>query len=174
MATDSECLERYYDMLEDTLKENNIYNNPTRIYNCDETGLPLNPKGIKVIAKTGSKAVSSVCGESKSQISVLACTCANGTYIPPFVLFDRKTLNPELTTGEIPGTIYGLSQKGWMNSELFMYWFYQHFLMCVPSVRPILLLMDGHSSHYNPEVIRAAAKEKIILFTLPPNTTHIT
>ena len=173
-ATDSECLERYCDMLEDTLKKNNIFNNPMRIYNCDETGMPLNPKGVKVIAKTGSKDVSSVSGETKSQITVLACTCANGTYIPPFVLFDRKTLNPELTTGEIPGTLYGMSDTGWMNSEFFMYWFYNHFLNSIPSVRPILLLMDGHSSHYNPEVIRAAADEKIILFTLPPNTTHIT
>ena len=40
-------------------------------------------------------------------------------------------------------------------------------------MRPLLLLMDGHSSHYNPEVITAAAEEKIILFTLPPHTTHL-
>ena len=30
--------------------------------------------------------------------------------------------------------------------------------------------MDGHSSHYCSETIRMAAEEKIILFTLPPNT----
>ena len=77
---DSECLGRYCDMLEDTLKKNNIFNNPMRIYNCDGTGMPLNPKGVKVIAKTGSKDVSSVSGETKSQITVLACMCANGTY----------------------------------------------------------------------------------------------
>ena len=34
--------------------------------------------------------------------------------------------------------------------------------------------MDGHSAHYCPRVIRAAAKEKVILYTLPSNTTHIT
>ena len=33
--------------------------------------------------------------------------------------------------------------------------------------------MDGHSSHYCPAMIRMAAKEKIILFTLPPHTTHL-
>ena len=54
-------------------------------------------------------------------MTVLACTCANGSVIPPFVIFDRKVLNPELTTGEVPGTIYGLSDKGWINRELFMY-----------------------------------------------------
>lgn len=45
-------------------------------------------------------------------------------------------------------------------------------LACV-CVRPILLLMDGHSSHYSPMVIQEAAKKKIILFTLPPHTTHL-
>ena len=57
----------------------------------------------------GTKNVGGVRGDDKAQITVLACTCANGTAIPPFVIFDRKTLNPDLTTGEIPGTIYGLS-----------------------------------------------------------------
>ena len=33
--------------------------------------------------------------------------------------------------------------------------------------------MDGHSTHYCSSTIRAAAKHQIILFTLPPNTTHI-
>ena len=173
-ATDYSTLDKYYDILENTLKMNNLYNNPGRIYNCDETGVPLNPKSFKVVAKAGTKSVGGVRGDDKAQITVLACTCANGTAIPPFVIFDRKTLNPDLTTGEIPGTIYGLSANGWINRELFMNWFFHHFLMCVPPVRPILLLLDGHSSHYSPDVIRVAAEERVILFALPPNTTHLT
>lgn len=172
-ATDIETFERYFDVLEDALKKNGMFNNPVRIYNCDETGVPLNPKGIKVIARRGAKGVSCVAGDTKSQITVLACTCASGVALPPMVIFDRKTLNPELTTGEVPGTIYGLSDKGWINRELFLNWFHRHFLALIPPTRPILLLMDGHSSHYSPDVIRAAAEEKIILFTLPPHTTHI-
>ena len=157
-------------MLEDTLKENGIFNNPMRIYNCDETGMPLNPKGVKVVAKTGSKNVSSISGDTKTQITVLACTCATGIALPPLVIFDRKTLNPEMTVGEIPGTLYGLSKTGWINRELFFQWFYRYFLVYCPPIRPLLLLMDGHSSHYCPDVITA---EKVILFTLPPHTTHL-
>ena len=33
--------------------------------------------------------------------------------------------------------------------------------------------MDGHSSHYCPATIRYAAEERVILFSLPPNTTHL-
>jgi len=35
------------------------------------------------------------------------------------VIFDRKNLNQELTIGEIPGTMYGLSLgSGWIDTEL--------------------------------------------------------
>ena len=40
-------------------------------------------------------------------------------------------------------------------------------------MRPLLLLLDGHSSHYCPDTIRLAASERFILFVLPPNATHI-
>ena len=46
--------------------------------------------------------------------------------------------------------------------------------MTVPEVRPLLLIMDGHSSHYNPDFIRIAAKEQILIFVFPPSTTHLT
>jgi len=34
--------------------------------------------------------------------------------------------------------------------------------------------MNGHFSHYCPDTVFLAAKEKVILFTLPPNITHLT
>ena len=173
MATDREVLNQYFDILENTLKKNHIFNNPARIFICDETGLPLNPKSAKVACSRGSKTVSCVTGEGKAQITVLACTCATGTPLPPFVIYDRKTLNAGLTTGEVPGTLYGLSSNGWIDRELFLYWFHKLFLTSVPKVRPLILLMDGHSSHYSPDVIRVAAQEQVLLFTLPPNTTHL-
>jgi len=90
------------------------------------------------------------------------------------VIWDRKTLHPDMTVGELPGTFYGMTHNGWMNHELFDNWLRCHFLRYAPPVRPLLLLMDGHSSHYCPDAIRLAAKEKVILFIFPPNTTHLT
>ena len=57
-----------------------------------------------------------------------------------------------------------LLAKGWIDMELFSNWFHSHFLRYVPTARPLLLLMDGHSSHYCPDTIRMAAQEKIIIF----------
>ena len=53
-------------------------------------------------------------------------------------------------------------------------WFVRHFLLHAPPVRPILLLMDDHSSHYQPSAIHRAAEEGIIMFVLPPHTSHLT
>ena len=33
--------------------------------------------------------------------------------------------------------------------------------------------MDDHSSHFNPEAIKIAAEAEIIIFCLPPHTTHV-
>ena len=78
-----------------------------------------------------------------------------------------------MSKGEVAGTMYGLSSKGWIDQELFDSWFKHHFLRYAPPQRPMLLLMDGHSSHCCPQTIHFAAKEKVIIFTLPPNTTHV-
>ena len=41
-----------------------------------------------------------------------------------------------------------------------------------PAVRPILLLLDGHSCHYCPDTVRLTVNEQVVSFTLPPNTTR--
>ena len=173
-ANDEDVLRRYYDMLHECMTTNDILNKPSAIFNCDETGLPLNPKCHKVVSEVGSKHTSHITGNQKGQTTVLACTCAAGYALPPFVIFNRKTLNAKATEGEVPGTFYGLSSSGWMTQDLFYHWFEQQFLQYAPQIRPLILFMDGHSSHYNPSTIKLAAKNRVLLFALPPNTTHLT
>ena len=173
VASDHEVIERYYDLLEDTLRQNKIFNAANHIYNCDETGMPLCPKTLKIVTMRGTTSTCTT-SDSKSQVTVLACVNAAGHSLPPFVIFSRKTFNRELCTGEIPGTLYGTSENGWMTRVLFRKWFENHFLVYIPKLRPIILLMDGHSSHFCPELIKRAAAEQIVLFTLPPHTTHLT
>ena len=38
--------------------------------------------------------------------------------------------------------MYGLSDSGWVDSELFHLWFENHFLTHAPASRPLLLIMD--------------------------------
>ena len=132
--------------------------------------MPLQYHIGKRIAVKGQKHVNVITSGRKVQITVLACVSASGYSLPPMIVFKRKGLTEELIRGEVPDTIYGLSESGWMDGELFSQWFH---LKYAPSSRPIILLLDGHSSHYNPCVIREAARAGVILFCLPPNTTHV-
>ena len=38
--------------------------------------------------------------------------------------------------------------------------------------RPLLLMFDGHSTHYQPAVVRFAKEPGVIMLCLPPHTTH--
>ncbi len=173
IASSRGVIDDYFDLLEETLVRNDLTNKPAQIFNCDESGFPLSPEAIgKLIAVKGQKHFWVNSSTEKAQITVLACASASGYILPPMVIYDRKRLTQELTKNEVPGTIYGLSDKGWINSDLFLQWFELHFLTHAPPARPLLLLLDGHSSHYQPDLVRLAAKAGVILFVLPPNTTH--
>ena len=50
---------------------------------------------------------------------MLSCCSASGHALPPMIVFDRKALKAEMTVGEVPGSMYGLSESGWIDGELF-------------------------------------------------------
>ena len=68
--------------------------------------------------------------------------------------------------GESPGTTYGLSDKGWVSTELVKGWLIDHLLRHGVGARPLLVLLGGHWSHYQPDLIRYAREHDIILFCL--------
>lgn len=163
------AIEEYFDILKDVLKEHSLFDKPAQIYNVDESGMPLEHHPPHVVVKRGQRKVRCRTSGNKKQVTVVASVNAAGMCTPPFVIFDAKSLNMEWTKGEVPGTTYGLSNNGWIDMELFKGWFKNHFLRHAICARPLLLLMDGHSSHYNPEAIRLAKEHDVILFTLVPH-----
>ena len=122
---------------------------PGQVFNMDESGMSLDPKAPRLVFQKGSSDCALGSGD-KSQITVVACASAVGFCLLPMVIWDHKSLAPKLAMGEVPGTIYWLSSKVWIDHELFDLRFNNHFLRYIPSARPVLLLLDGHSSHYCP------------------------
>ena len=167
-----DTMKQYFSLLKDALQEHGVMDSPAQIYNVDETGMPLDHRPPKIVTRKGQKNVCYRTSGNKSQITVIGCISAVGQAIPPFVIFDAKNLNVEWTNGEVPGTTYGLSEKGWVDTELFRGWLVDHFLKHAVATRPLFLLLDGHSSHYQPELIHFAKDHDIFLFCLPPHTTH--
>ena len=62
-----------------TLKDNNLLNKPAQIYNVNETEMAYELHGFG----------------NKAQTTVVACVNAIGQTIPPYVIYNAKTLNPE-------------------------------------------------------------------------------
>ena len=171
-AINSETLNHYFNLLETTLKDNGLMHSPSQIYNVDESGMPLDPKAPNIVAETGTKKVRYRSTGRKGQITIVACGSAAGQIIPPTVIYEAKKVNHAWTSGEVPGTKYGCSDKGWITTDLFESWLSDHFLPNAVCARPLLLLLDGHSTHNQPEVIRFARKEGILILCLPPHATH--
>ena len=171
-AINEETLSHYYGLLEDTMMTYNLLDHPERIYNMDETGMPLSPPTPRVVAMKGQRKVRCLTSSKKGQVTVIACGNGVGQAIPPFVIFDAAQLNSLWTKGEVPGTRYGVSSRGWIDKELFHGWLVEHFLKHCVASRPVLLLLDGHSSHFEPQTIRFAKENGIIIICLPPHTTH--
>jgi len=133
-----EELDNYFVTLKSVLVENNLLDKPECIYNVDESGVPLEHHSPLVIAKRGQHKVQHYTSGNKLQVTAVVCIKATGECIPPFIIFDAKNLNVEWTRDEVPGTIYGLSDNGWIDMILFKEWFIHHFLKHAGLARPLL------------------------------------
>src|SRR5258708_25389054 len=80
------AVKHYYNLLENVLKENNFP--PHNIYGFDESGYPLG-RGMKhcTIWKSKSKQHKMQLSGSKEMVTVIATICANGSNVPPVVIF---------------------------------------------------------------------------------------
>lgn len=96
-----------------------------------------------------------------------------GMYVPPFIIFPQKRLNPDLYDGAPIGTLNLHNESGYMTADLFVKWI-QHF---IDHVRPTadkkaLLILDGHSNHKNYQALELAKSKSVVLMCLPAHCTH--
>ncbi|CAF0923615.1 unnamed protein product [Didymodactylos carnosus] len=62
------------------------------------------------------------------------------------------------------GTGYNTSKNGWMEENIFFQWFKNMFIpLTATTPKPILLLLDGHTSHQSVRTVELAIEHNIIL-----------
>jgi uncharacterized Zn finger protein (UPF0148 family) len=69
---------------------NSFKGKPGQIFNCDDTGIPLQHSTGHVIVPTCHKRPFCISSVTKKRITVMACTRAAEYTLPPFVVFDRR------------------------------------------------------------------------------------
>ena len=74
--------------------------------------LALNLKGAKEVSVATT-------GHERSNFTVVLCITANGSKLPPMVIFKRKTVPKGCNSKDI---IISANEKCWMNSEVMKFW----------------------------------------------------
>ena len=161
-----------FDLLEKTLRDNNLLYSPAQIYHVNETGMAYKHHPRKVVTSKGQKQANCHTLGAKVQTTVVACVNVIGQAIPPFVIYNSKRLNPDWMKGGPAGTKYARSDNGSINTELFEIWLNEHFLQHAVSSRPLLLILDGHKTYYQPKLCEDAKANNVIVLRLPPYSTH--
>lgn len=70
----------------------------------------------------------------------------------------------------------GISQTGWMTAATFLEYMQKIFypFLCEQSVEfPVVVFVDGHTSHFSFHISEFCEEKKIVLIALYPNATHI-
>lgn len=95
---------------------------------------------------------------------------------PPFIIYPYKRL-PAAITASVPGQWgVGTSSNGWMKAELFYEYVanvFHPFLVKNNTKFPVILFVDGHSTHTSYQLRVLCRQLKIILICLYANSTRI-
>ncbi|XP_062600580.1 uncharacterized protein LOC134262213 [Saccostrea cucullata] len=173
----------YFEELGKIVLSPSFKDEPSRIWNMDETGVNLSHKPNKVLAKRGARSVHGKTSTSRELITVIACGNADGGYLPPHFVIPGKTqkkldgydLESVVQEGSvIKGANFSVSDSGWTKDGIARLWFTETFLKNIGPARPQLLICDGHGSHNNVEFVDLAKLNDIIIVELPSHTSNWT
>lgn len=170
-----EQVEKWFDELKSFLidEDPSVLLESDRIYNADESGFSVSPGTGHVIAQVGQKDVYAVTSNNKQQITVLACAGAAGDVTRPMLIFPGKNFHYNPLDG-FEDAFFGKSERGWIDSELFANWLEAVFVPHVANKKkPVLLLVDGHSSHQSLRASKICSENGIILYCLLQHASHI-
>lgn len=162
----------FFEVYQETVESHNI--SPTRIFNMDESALSTVHKPPKVYAEVGKKQVGAITSAERGMhVTMVCCMSTTGQYVPPTLIFPRKNWKKELTDNAPLGTLGLAHETGYMTGEVFLTWL-KHFSSHVkPSLDDkVLLILDGHTSHKQLNVLLYAKENGIVMLCLPPHCTH--
>jgi DDE superfamily endonuclease len=175
LACNRVVVDAWFEVLGNKMSELQLLERPTQIFNCDESGLSTNPGITRILTKRGIKnPVVVIPGSGKEQYTILALASASGRHYPPFVIFKGKNLYDVWMVGGPSDALYGTSDNGWMNTDLFTHWFKNGFLKWTEGQpRPLLLIFDGHMTHISLAVLELAIANEVHILCLPAHCSHL-
>lgn len=157
------------------VKDLDILKDPSRLYNADESGFSLCANTGKVIGYKGAPVVYNFGNSSKQQITVMACASASGHFCPPMIVYPGQRFNYEPLEG-FEDAHMGRSETGWMDTDLFCNWLSTCFIPALDTrsvKRPVVLFIDGHSTHLSLAASDICVEHGIELYCLLEHSSHV-
>lgn len=130
-----------------------------------------------MLVRKGDKAVYNFTqNDEKECLTVLFMTNATGALVPPMIVFPYERI-PYSVSQSVPiNWSIGKSENGWMTAETFYEYIsniFEPWLTTHNIERPIILYVDGHSSHLTLPVAQFCMDHQLELIALFPNATHL-
>jgi hypothetical protein len=116
---------------------------------------------------------------SREFISLLACICADGSALPPALIYKgasgdlQSSWTDDLITED--QAFFTTSATGWSSDAHGLQWLQKVFdpaTVQKAGRSRRLLIVDGHSSHINMAFLDMCDKLRILIMVLPPHSTH--
>lgn len=175
--------EQYFSIIGKKMDEYQIL--PENTYNMDEKGFLLGriTKSKRVFPKdlkASEKLLGAGQDGSREWITVVATICADGTALPPLLIYDS-------TSGSIQDSWvqdfnsnehqawFTSSPSGWTSDEIGFKWLEALFEKNTQDKARRdwrLLFVDGHGSHVTLKFLEWAQQHKILVAVYPPHSTH--
>jgi hypothetical protein len=169
-------LEAWFDAYNKVVQKEGIMQENT--YNMDESGFSIGTmESTRIILDSTLRTKHQAHPGRQEWVSMVECICGDGTTIPPLAIFKGKNVLQNWIPNEIiEKWFFSANTKGWTSNLHGLEWLKRVF---EPATRAKangqyrLLICDGHDSHISGSFIAHCLLNRIILFILPPHTSHL-
>lgn len=150
-------------------------------YNADEMGVfqGHGDNGL-VVGEAYRKRILVKDPTNLTWITMLECTCADGSILPPLIIFAGSSVQqqwfPDDDDDRYRNWHFTTSTNGWTNQNIAVKWLREVF---IPHTQPEdpnqwrVIVLDGHNSHTTEEFMELCVLHKIYLLFLCPHTSHV-
>jgi hypothetical protein len=147
-------------------------------YNMDEHGNLIGTmESTRIIVDSTCRTKHQAQPGRQEWVSIIECICADGTILPPLVIFKGQHVLHGWVPVELRDKWYfSANTKGWTSNIHGLEWLRRVFdpaTRAKAEGRRRLLICDGHESHISGSFIAYCVQNEITLLILPPHTSHI-
>ena len=167
-------VDHFYGLLDNMMRSLGLKFSPDSIYNMDESGFSGRLVSSKrVIMPKGARHAYQSQVSLSGHTTVVQAISASGRTVPPMVIFSGCMPRGDFKAGIPDDWVFKSTDSGFVNTEMFIQWFIDIFLPTVGQKRPVLLLLDNLSCHWNPAFLDLAQENKIDLLFFPSHASHL-